>query len=801
MQNIYFTLFYVKLKSAEDIFQNNLSAEEKEEAINLLVSFQTRCLQSVSTSFNTTEVPSTQSCQLFPSVDAKSTLDRISTIYRAIQEDITHEASLVSEEMCKFDRSGMNSPSTNRFVAEAINMKTCNKIIDQAVQDSTEDITAKPITTDSYNTSIKRHGSDVSNVVVLEEPYFDHSEVYDIHDIGEDIIAEEMTQTPSKTWPERPSALQEEMIIDVFPSLSNNYEKGKCGSSNGKKKLLKKFKIKSDKTVAYNFKCSECDIGFYFGSHYDKHMETHENWPWDCAICDRKCQSFIELSDHYQIVHSMNVSIDNAVKRKYTCNKCDKSFDKPSSLFTHQKREGPIKCEPCQRVFKTRNRLLMHEQSYSHCKKSGQKFTLERNFLCTECGKSFYKWKYLKIHMICHNTEKLYTCKHCSYKSPHSGAVKSHMKRHFESERTHLCELCGACFHANNNLQIHMTFKHNDVRNFSCSSCSSKFKSRQEQIRHTKRHHSENKIEKCFCGKEYRHRASLRKHMKSVHGSDGNLPPIMRVKTLDQPSKSIYKEDPSKPKPAKEKKKKNPKPLSGFRKFIMVTSRGKGAMKSKLKTVISTSKRLNEESTNILVNSKNIAEDKVTSLLSEKDDQDINKITKEKYKEILHKKNGQKKNMKINQASSTVTDCQSKLMESSQIPSEQDNHYSSEENQIIEKPTVVNQTLVEQKGKSYIQTEHSYCVEKQPVFDQLNGKSQQTSYVNSQQTFYINTQQNNYINSQQTANYINLQQNSYVNLQPTGYIHSQPLFIPLFNIYGYGSVGPLALNQGVILPQ
>lgn len=53
---------------------------------------------------------------------------------------------------------------------------------------------------------------------------------------------------------------------------------------------------------------------------------------------------------------------------------------------------GPFQCEPCQRVFKTRSRLLKHEQSFAHCKKSGQKFTLERNFLCTECGKSFYSW-------------------------------------------------------------------------------------------------------------------------------------------------------------------------------------------------------------------------------------------------------------------------------------------------------------------------------------------------------------------------------------------------------------------------
>ncbi|XP_063435111.1 myoneurin-like [Mytilus trossulus] len=797
MQNIYFTLFYVKLKSAEDIFQNNLSTEEKEEAINLLVSFQTRCLHSASTTLSSTEVPSTQSGQLFPSDDTKSTLDRISTIYRAIQEDITHEAASVSQEMCKFDRSGMNSPSTNRFVAEAINLKTCNKIIDQVVQDTTEDITAKPITTASYNTS--SHGRYDSNVDVLDESYFDHFQVYDNHDIGEDVIAEEMSQTPSKTWPERPSASQKEMIKDVFPSLSNNNKKGSL--SNVKKKLLKKFKIKSDKTVAYNFRCSECDIGFYFGKHYDKHMmETHQNW--DCAICERKCQSFIELSDHYQIVHSMNVSINNinAVNRKYACNKCDKTFDKPSSLYTHQKPEGPFQCEPCQRVFKTSNRLLKHEQSYAHCMKSGQKFTLERNFLCTECGKSFYSMKYLKLHMICHNTEKLFSCQHCSYKSPYSGAVKSHMKRHFESERTHLCELCGACFHANRNLTIHMAFKHSDERNFSCSSCSQKFKSKQEQLRHTRLNHTDFKMLTCFCGKEYKHKKSLRKHTRSVHGNDANLPPIVRVKTLDQPTKSIYKDDQSKPKPVKvKKKKKEPKPLSRFKKIIIARSGSKGVMKSNLKSVISTSQNTNQESTNVTVNGKNIAENKIVSLIYENDCLDINKITKEKYKKILSKKN-----VKITQASShasTDTDCQSKLMESSQIISEQND--CSEKKQSGEKQSVINQPLVEQKANSYIQIDHSYCAVTQPVINQLNGIPQMTNFTvnNTQQAFYINPQQNNYINLQQNANFIKLQQNTYVNLQPAGYIQPQPLFIPLFNIYGNGAVGPLPLNQGVILPQ
>lgn len=370
--------------------------------------------------------------------------------------------------------------------------------------------------------------------------------------------------------------------------------------------------------------------------------------------------------------------------------------------------------------------------------------------------------------MICHNTEKLFSCKHCSYKSPYSGAVKSHTRRHFESERTYLCELCGACFHANRNLTIHMAFKHSDARNFSCSSCSCKFKSRQEQLRHTRLHHSEIKMQTCFCGKEYRHKTSLRKHTKSVHGSDANLPPIVRVETLDQPTKSIYKDDQSKPKPVKVKKKKTErKPLSGFKKIIIARSRDKGAMKSNLKSVISTSKKTNQESTNKPVNSKNIAEDKEVSLMYENDSLDINKITMERYKKILHKENVKKKDMKITEASSTGIDCQSKLMENSQISSKQD------------KKSVVNQALVEQKANSYIQIDHSYCAEKQPVINKLNGRPHPTNFFvnNTQQAFYINPQQNNYIN---------LQQNTYVNLQPAGYIQPQPLYIPLFTFMAMG---------------
>ncbi|CAC5424241.1 KRAB [Mytilus coruscus] len=244
------------------------------------------------------------------------------------------------------------------------------------------------------------------------------------------------------------------------------------------------------------------------------------------------------------------------MKINNTCKLCDKSFDIPSRLYTHHKKiheEGPISCKPCQQVFRTKLNLKMHERSYAHHVKSGQKFTLERNFLCSDCGKSFYRKDYLATHMKYHKSEKKYSCKHCDFKCCFSYTLKRHTSQHFESERRFVCESCGAAFHSLQILQSHIAYKHSDARDFCCNLCSSTFKSRNALHRHIKAHSIENH-KKCFCGRSFTRIEALRHHMKSVHSK--NATTAVRRRSLNRLMKSACKTDLSTQKSVSRRKKK-----------------------------------------------------------------------------------------------------------------------------------------------------------------------------------------------------------------------------------------------------
>lgn len=112
------------------------------------------------------------------------------------------------------------------------------------------------------------------------------------------------------------------------------------------------------------------------------------------------------------------------------------------------------------------------------------------------------------------------------------------MDLHFESKRNFVCEVCGAAFHAKNTLDTHIAFKHNDSRLFQCNVCEATFKVKNALKRHSLVH-SEMKSHKCWCGVGFKRLTNLRRHMLRIHGStDGLLPPVKRVKSLDSNKKA-----------------------------------------------------------------------------------------------------------------------------------------------------------------------------------------------------------------------------------------------------------------------
>ncbi|CAL8141487.1 unnamed protein product [Orchesella dallaii] len=92
----------------------------------------------------------------------------------------------------------------------------------------------------------------------------------------------------------------------------------------------------------------------------------------------------------------------NAIKERYACTKCDKSFTVPFSLRRHMivHDEPAFVCQQCDRRFRTRETLTRHEPIHSGVRRHG----------CQICHKRFARLSDLKKHLKTHE-KKVYPVK------------------------------------------------------------------------------------------------------------------------------------------------------------------------------------------------------------------------------------------------------------------------------------------------------------------------------------------------------------------------------------------------------
>lgn len=113
------------------------------------------------------------------------------------------------------------------------------------------------------------------------------------------------------------------------------------------------------------------------------------------------------------------------------------------------------------------------------------------------------------------------------------------MGRHF-SQRDHVCDKCGAAFHAKTTLEEHIIYKHTDVRNFQCDDCTRAFKTSKALKKH-KKVHADLKEHKCaYCNVGFNRLYNLRHHMRAVHGNDDPLPLTRKVGLVDVPAEMMF---------------------------------------------------------------------------------------------------------------------------------------------------------------------------------------------------------------------------------------------------------------------
>ncbi|XP_053686873.1 transcription factor grauzone-like [Sabethes cyaneus] len=236
-----------------------------------------------------------------------------------------------------------------------------------------------------------------------------------------------------------------------------------------------------------------------------ENFQIEEFFSLNCDVCGECPSDLAALKMHFRKNHH---------KSAYIICHCEKRLTtRRRSLLHHMawhKNPNVFRCEFCNRCYKTKESLTVHQAKSHEIGKGGL-------FKCDQCTRRFMKESTLETHKLTH---KKVQCMQCDAMLANKECLKAHIvNKHSAKDRRMICDTCGQEFLDKISFERH-TMRHMGIevlKKVQCQICQQWIKGERGLRLHMFSLHYEGEQTCDICQRKYPNSRTLRNHKRTVH--------------------------------------------------------------------------------------------------------------------------------------------------------------------------------------------------------------------------------------------------------------------------------------------